>query len=151
MADRFQESEDIGRNLFKKWVPTQFPVDKYKVEYQFTKDKYAAYDVFLTVINLKSRKQKDYVVEIKVRSSKYGSQLLEQDKHKRLLLQADNEDAGCLYVCFTNEVVLPFDLHKIPQPVWHSQQLIHNTCDPSKGDKQKMITYIPNKFANFIF
>ena len=102
--NKFQESEQKGRALFKSFL------DQIGATGQPTKDSYDRVDYYVQI------KGKKYVAEIKVRNAFYSDYLIEKDKLKALEDTKNSEGLdGAFYVCFYGNQMYLFSTKAIKQ------------------------------------
>lgn len=102
--NKFQESEQKGRALFKSFL------DQVGAAGQPTKDSYDRVDYYFQI------KGKKYVAEIKVRNAFYSDYLIEKDKLKALEDTKNSEGLdGAFYVCFYGNQMYLFSTKAIKQ------------------------------------
>ena len=102
--NKFEESENKGRQLFKSFL------DQIGATGQPTEDTYDRVDYFF------QQKGKQYVAEIKVRNAYYSDYLIESDKLQALEdTKAQEGLNGAFYVCFYRDQMYLFDTKVIKQ------------------------------------
>ena len=100
--NKFQESEQKGRALFKSFL------DQVGAAGQPTKDSYDRVDYYFQI------KGKKYVAEIKVRNAFYDDYLIEEDKLQALLQEKEDKGLdGAYYVCFYGNQMFLFSTNAI--------------------------------------
>ena len=102
--NKFQESENKGRALFKSFL------DQIGATGQPTEDSYDRVDYYFQINGKKA------VAEIKVRNAFYSDYLIEADKLQALEETKDSEGLnGAFYVCFYGNQMYIFNIKAIKQ------------------------------------
>ena len=136
--DNFEQSELIGRDIYRKFI-TQFDGVK---NYYETPNKYDVYDAGYTY------NEQDYIIEIKYRNYKhnhFSTWLLEQEKSKALFNIAEGKSIHYVNI-FTDGTLLIWNLRKLPILEAKSEMHVKTTAEESVK-KQKEVYHLPTSLA----
>ena len=135
--NKFQESENKGRQLFKSFL------DQIGATGQPTEDIYDRVDYYFQLNGKKA------VAEIKVRYSYYNSWIIEVDKLKALLQKRKERNLdGAIYVCFYGNSMYIYQISVIKKYGIRDTRKCKDSTVAFSGYVLKDVLYVPNDKAS---